>query len=340
MDRPTVNAPLELTMDHLHCYRDGQIIFPLIQDEEGPISPWAHAVVVRLAARSQDDLNWTAALQKARQLIEQGKWILWEFDFGLGQGSIDLGDQTTFYSYTVAVEEFTSKLWKEFSGATLGVIIYRGDSRWSERICNVQARYAEEREGEGSPLDLDLYSASLIADYLHRLVSFFPDTVLPFALIDLDDCASSHARNALIFSKNRFEHIHFAIRGSSLPFSGLAWQHGSSLSGWIGLGERMPGAAPSEVPKRGVCLPQERYCDGSLVSSLAFLLDHLIETGQPFRLIAEERLTEEWNDVDQLIYFPDQTSAQGKRMLKGFFVAGGEAIDADTLLSTLCAEEN
>lgn len=338
MEKRPVNNPLDLNVDHLRCYHNGQPFFPLIQDKGAPVCDSSCAAVVCLKAQPQDDLDWSAAVESAQKLIEQGKWILWEFDFGLGEGTIDLRDQTAFYSYTVAIEEFSSKLWKEFSDKTFGVILYRGDSNWSERIIDVKDRHSEE-EGSGCSVALELYSAALLAQYLHRLVSFFPDAALPFVLIDLSGSASL-ARDALTFSKNRFEHLHFAIRGSQLPIPGLTWETGGSCSGWIGSGEIQPQMIAPPIPTRAVCLPQDRYCDEQFLNSLELLLAHLIESGRPFRLISEERLTEEWNDVDQLIYFPDQTSPQGKRMLKGFFAAGGEFIDADTILSASSAEEN
>ncbi|MGE3535551.1 MAG: hypothetical protein AB7H48_12045 [Parachlamydiales bacterium] len=322
--------PLDIAIDHLHCYRNAVPFFPLVQDGNWPISDWAHAAVVFLQARPQDDLNWSSSLEMAREIVCSGKWVLWEIDFGFGSGSIDLNDQTAFYSYTVAIEEFVKKVWKEFSAATFGLVIYRGDADFSKRILNVADRFAEEGVGDGSSCRLDLYAAEMFAQYLHRLVSFLPDGLAPLALIDARG-SNCLAQAALMFSRRRFEHVHLAVWGSPLPVPGLCWQTGGSFSGWIG--PNSPIAAPASVPNRALCLPQDDFCTLEFFGELDELLENLLQSGDPFRLVCEERLTEEWDGLDQLILFPGQTSPQGKRMVQGFIAAGGSIIDAGTLRS-------
>lgn len=315
-----MSAPLNIAIDHLHCYRNAEPFFPLIQDGDLPISDWAHAAVVCLRARPQDDLNWSTAIESAKRMTALGKWVLWELDFGFGEGNIDLSDQTAFYSYTVAVEEFVSKVWKEFSAETFGLIVYRGNGDFAKRVSNIKERYLEEKGAEDSPFHQELYAAEMFAQYLHRLVSFLPEGLASIALINA--CShSSLAQAALIYSRRRFEHVHLALCGTPLPIPGLCWQNGGSSGGWIGSGN--PILEPASVPSRGVCLPQDHYCDAQFLSQLDSLLESLLRSKEPFRLVCEERLTEEWNDLDELIVFSGQMSPQGKRMLQGFIAAGG-----------------
>lgn len=347
-----MTAPLELTLTPLHFYSKGTPFFPLIQDGDGSISSWSNAAIVRLSAKPEDDLDWSQPMESARRLTALGKWVVWEFDFGLGKRAVDLHDETTFYSYTIAIEEFLTHLWKEFSSETLGVILYRGSSCFNDWIVNLKEKFPEEKDairkredlmhapdekGTEIPFCLELDSVELFSQYLHRLISFFPDSLPAFVLIDMS--ISSHAKNALLFSRRRFPHIHIAVRGSNLPISGMRWETGGPFTGWIGTeGPINPLLMLDKIPHQAVCLPYDQYWDTQFLSCLDSLLSHLIVSATPFRLICEEKLTEEWNGVDQLILFPDTLTSHGKRMVQGFCAAGGEVIDAATLLSALCKE--
>ncbi len=330
-----MNASLDIAIDHVHCYRNAEPFFPLLQDADHLTSDWAHAAVVSLRARPQDDLNWSCAIETAKQIIGLGKWVLWELDFGCGDADIDLSDQTAFYSYTVAIEEFINKIWKEFSSETFGLILYRGDGDFSKRILNVRQRFLEERGGEESPFQQELYAAELFAQYLHRLVSFLPEGLAPIAMINASS-SSSLAQAALLYSRRRFEHVHLAVCGTPLPIPGLCWRNGGSFVGWIGTANPM--TEPASVPNRAVCLPQDDNCDAEFLDKLESLLESLLRSRESFRLVCEERLTEEWNGLDELILFSDLTSPRGKRMVQGFITAGGAIIDAGTLLSALNTE--
>ena len=52
-------------------------------------------------------------------------------------------------------------------------------------------------------------------------------------------------------------------------------------------------------------------------------LMELERRGTPYRLIAEMYLTEEWDDLDDLIIFSPLLSKQGLRKVQGFVAAGG-----------------
>ncbi len=318
-------TPLELIFDHVQCHHDGKPFFPLVQEYPDPICDWSHAVTIRLPARQSDDLDWSEPLKLARDLLSKNKWILWEFDFGLAEGNLDLEDQTRFYTFSLAIDEFKAKVWPEFMVHTFGVSLYKGPADFASRI---NPLHFEEWLSElpfQLPFHRELYCTELFAQYLHRLLSFFPDTVNSFVFLDLSNAASL-SQTALIYSKKRFEHVHLAIKGSDLPIPGLRWEQSGSLGGWVGMGDKR--GFMGSVPTLAVCLPQDGACDADLMDRLESLLQTLIQSGEPFRLICEERLTEEWNEVDLLVVFSDRISPQGKRKLQGFYAAGGETVDA------------
>lgn len=137
-----------------------------------------------------------------------------------------------------------------------------------------------------------------------------PDSLLVFALIDVA-ALSSFAFIAHLFFHERFEHVHLAFRGAQLPCSALLWQ-GDSLIYQI---------LPTTV---GLVLPE----DACMTTDVLEGLDQVVECergkGRALRVIAEEKLTEQWDGLDELIALPEEAlGAQARRKLKGFIAAGG-----------------
>jgi hypothetical protein len=281
-------------------------------------------VRISLPARLNDDLDWSKEKALAEEAIAKGRLILWELDLGLDQVQFHPGDTAIFYSFSLAVEEFTKTLWSHFQTHTLGVILYRGSFRPShsfpgslwEPSC---MQWLEELGiGGKDPLpeeNYSLYCAQVLAEYLHRLISFLPDVVLPFALIDVSGIASS-AHIAQLFSKERFEHLNLALKGAPFPFAGICWEEGDFGMGWIGTAVR-------PAPTVGIYLPGDRHFGAPLTLELDALMAHLHDKQIPFRILPEEKLMEQWDGLDELIVPACPLSPQGQRKLQGFIAAGG-----------------
>ena len=149
-------------------------------------------------------------------------------------------------------------------------------------------------KGEIPPFEIEDF-----ADYLHHIAAELPDEVPPFALFD---CPG----DPLKFSKEIFPHIHLGFRSG--PIGAIQW------------GERF-------IPRRydakiGIALPlREKGLQFDEVDQCLHFLDR---EKISYRLIAEPYLTEEWDDLDEIIIFPTLISAWGLRMIQGFEAAGGE----------------
>lgn len=139
------------------------------------------------------------------------------------------------------------------------------------------------------------------AEYLHHLAALLPDEVFPFALFD---CPG----DPQLFSKEIFPHIHLGFRSG--PIGVLRW--GTDI-------ETVSYDAPL-----GVALPlREKGVD------VRPFLKHLDEAGCSYRLIAEPYITEEWDELEELIIFKDLISPWGMRMVQGFEAAGGKVIGVE-----------
>lgn len=324
--------------DHHGFYRGGESFFPLIQENALASTEWANIVRIVLPARLQDDLDWRKPLELAKRYIQSSKHILWEIDLGLNHYLFDLKDTAAFFSFTVALEEFTKKVWPEFSPHTFGVVLYHGvfQPAVSFPLSKWETLYLEWLEDKPNEDAYSLFCAQNLADYLHRLISFLPDTLLAFAIVDVSMIQSS-AKIAQLFSNMRFEHSHLILRGASFPFCGIVgsdsqWDEPKGMiHGWLG-------AAPLERPRETVSaplaifLPQDALIDTSVLQEIDQLIDFLGKARKPFRIISEEKLTQQWDGLDHIIVIPRTISLPGKRKLQGFIAAGGTVVTPDSLV--------
>jgi hypothetical protein len=295
---------------------------PYTADHQGfycNLAPF-YPVLVRLPGRLNDDLGWEAQKKLAETIVSQGKAILWEIDLGLSSFVFKPEDTASFYSFSLALEEFTKTLWPQFEQQTLGVSLYRGAFSEEERFpkAHWETHFLEQYpDAKG---DYALFCVQNFAEYLHRLVSFLPDAALPFAFFDISAIPSA-ARSAQLFSKERFEHLHLALKGSRAPFPGLCWESGYPAHGWVG--QRAHEHCTKDPAGTGILLPKDEYMDEVVLQGLDTLLAELLLKQAIFRIVCEEKLTEQWDGLDTLIVFPEAVTPQGKRKLQGFTAAGG-----------------
>lgn len=312
---------LSYSADHIRFYHNQKQIFPSIQRESDSFNDGSQGVVIVLPSRLDCDLNWEAAFAQAEQCVQNEQSILWHFDFGLEEDSFDINDETQFLSFTVAIDLFTKKIWQKFDKNTFGVCLYQGDLSFAQQGFKIEDSHffewcEEKHQDPQNPLSKSMFSLGVFAEYLHRLISFFPDTVIPFACVDVNAWNSVGLLSVLL-SKQRFEHVYLAVRGAKDYLSPVRWDHSGALSCvWV------------NEPNDAVCIPEDLSCSPEVCARLDALFERLEAQQIPFRLIAEGRLTEEWDGIDRLYVLKGAVSVQGKRKLLGFAAAGGEVIES------------
>lgn len=146
----------------------------------------------------------------------------------------------------------------------------------------------------------DLFYMNAFAEYLHRLASVLPEELLPFCILDVSS-SSSPARLEQLLSKERFPHIHLCLEGRDTTIAS----------------------------KVGVVLPQDSFCTEEVLDALDKILEQMHE---PFRVVPEALLNEQWEDLDTLVVMSCALSPQGKRKLQGFCAAGGEVVVVGDLI--------
>jgi hypothetical protein len=316
------------TADHHGFYRDGHPFFPWIQEQPFPLMDWSNTVFLRLPASLKDDLEWAKEKIQAEQISASGKYILWGIDLELSAFTFAPEDSAAFFSFSIAIEEFTTHFWPMFQKQTFGVVLYCGkcpsERHFPPAIWDPAfLEWANSFHSVSDKALYDLYCIQMLSEYLHRLVAFLPEAILPFALIDVMS-VQSPGRVAQLFSKERFEHIQIALRGATCPFSGICWDEGQNAQGYLGKNPRVTEAALAT--SLGLYLPKDGYIDALFTHELDRLIFKLKQRQTSFRIIPEEKLTEQWDGIDRLIVSSQSISPQGKRKLLGFIAAGGSVI--------------
>ena len=287
------------TSDHHGFYCHQEPFFPSMGED-------GNTFLVRLPAHLSDDLDWTQEIELAKQMIAEGKFLLWEIDLGLNTATFNPNDTASFYSYSLALEHFAKTVWPTFQTQTFGLVLYRSsfDPCRHFPISQWEAAFAEWSSARKE--DYELFCTQLFSEYLHRLVSFLPESVLPFLWMEIPEKMSA-ARQAQLLSKDRFEYLHFILRGAKTPFSGICLESNS----------------PHPMCSVGVCLPGDDVINKTVLEQMDALFADLQEKETHFRVVPEEKLTEGWDGLDQLIVFSSALGPRGKRKLLGFIAAGG-----------------
>jgi hypothetical protein len=257
------------------------------------------ALPILIPAALTDSLTWEKELLLGQKAHAEGQRLLWQIDLGLPKHAFRPDDTATFYAFSLALEEFTKAIYLLLKEATCGILLYQGSSDFRQ---HVPLPLWEEALGAAPSLqEHALFGAQILSEYLQRLISFLPEEVPIFASFDTSQ-ETSWSQTAQKLSQARFESVQLLVEG--------------------------PAKVLYKTPDAplGISLPLDSYFDAKTHAQLDELLSELISKNEPFRLIPEEKLTEEWNGLDTLIALSHTISSQGRRKLSGFAAAGGEII--------------
>ncbi len=317
-----------------------------------------NAVKIRIDGGLKSDLSWKEEIETASKYAEQGVKIFWALDLGIYSGLRNpLTHTAQFMSLKLSVEHFRDKLWNQFQEQTIGVSLYQGSADFSqgyiwdkEQESNLQG-WLEDRFTDIHTLNgdlsseflqfshvthqglsenkiglqlLQLYCRDVAAEYLDLLANKLPEELAAFLLLDCTPF-NDPVHLANILSKDHFPHLILATKGNLLSFKEFSWGDMHYQTGFLGT---IPPSSPDKTPaKSAVCLPSLSFFKPSNYKNLRTVFESLVQRKSRFKVIPEEKLTEEWGGLDYLIVSPLDLTSQGKRMLMGFCAAGGTIVN-------------
>lgn len=279
--------------------------------------------IINLSAKVHDDLDFRDQIAKLETLKNlQKKKCLIEIDFGFNHG-FDFNNQIKFSSCVLAIEEILKSVLRPFKDIIDGLILFRGtayletiytsDGSLFDHIDqNLESVFEEET-------NLRLAAATVLGTIFHRLVSFVDDDTPCFAIFNDAETLLPLDR-AILFSKQRFEHIFLVFSNPEFQSTNIDLTQGLSALGYF------CDCALSEAPAVdvGVLLPEDSKLTPHIINKLKELIDNL---QVPYRVISEKIFNECWNDIQTVYYATNSLHPMTLRMIKGFEASGGESIE-------------
>lgn len=337
---------------------NGNRFIPVIYDGLPSSLPSGfNTITIKIDGRMKADLTWKKARQDALEWSEKGYFICWEMDLGLFHDlAFPIAHQAQYLSLGLSLEHFRDTLWKEFSGCSIGLIVYRGLADFSrsfgwddiqiknlrewlhnafgtEKCLEIETGIAGpslekmdpsvlENHEQGRRL-LSLFCRDVAFEYVGLLTSRLPDSLPRYMLMDVGTSTDDLWQVQLLHPE-LFEQVNLMIRGSRLPLQAIEWGRHTPF-GYFG-SEDGKEAFIEKTPVVGVCLPSIELIRPSYYRGIEKALEFFIFNNILFKIIPEAHLITNWDGLDYLVFVPAGLSSQGKRKLQGFCAAGGTGV--------------
>lgn len=285
---------LKLSWDHQNFLIEGKAFYPDLK---------SNAILVDLPCQPHADLNWI--------IPTTSKKILWNFDFGLEKPFFPLLDDLHFQSLLAACKHFSKTIWPSYKDQSIGGILIQGSADFSSNFLWNDAQKESQKEWQTLHPNSHphLFCADAFSSYFQLLAHSLPDE-LPLVL-----CLDAHplpslARSLNLLSRERFDHFILAIQAEKWPQPSYRWDK-TNFS-----------FHPCDA-QIALCFPKNESMTEDLFFQFDKILNQMYESNQPFRVIFEEFLTEQWEHLEEIHIVAGSLSPQGIRKLKGFEAAGG-----------------
>lgn len=332
---------------------DGKLVELVLAEHDVLYDPKVHhgcSLFVDLSLSSP--LHFKEVLEKATYIQSQGGLIFWNLQFDFLEDLRSYHFEGLFNAYAHGLKIFSQQVLSAFANSTVGCSLFQGLCDFASLFSFEKAHYqgfidwltdiyktpsilfettseesflshAKFEELSVAILEVtpfgqhvkNVYSASILASYLHRLAAVLPEDILAFVCLDARGISHTAYLYQLL-SKERFAHLHLAIKDSPIPVGVLAWDQGfkSSIKPKASL---------------GICFPNDPSCRATVLNRLKKCFSDLDKISTAYRIIPEFLMTESWDDLDDLVFLKEALSAQGKRILQGFSIAGGSLVYLD-----------
>ena len=328
---------------------------PLIFDA-GPqedIPEGFNAVRIVLDGTVRSDLNWTAQIDRANALRDRGYRIFWEMDLGLlSRLELSLSDEQQFRSLSIAVKHFADAVWPKFSDETVGLCLYRGTGNYSLRFPWDEERREALRlwlqeafktpemleEELRSPIAgwstvsektlqstapgqeiLRLFCRDCLTHYLEMLTAGLPAYLSLYSLVDMTGVLPERHCYQLAH-REVWEDMWPIVRGAPRETTEFTWDDRIGNRGF--LGRILPNQKEND-PFIGLCLPSRTTVAPSQLKALDSIIAQLRAANYSFRVLAENFLSSDWEELDYIVVLSDCINPTAVRMLHGFCAAGG-----------------
>lgn len=251
------------------------------------------AATLYLNAKPSSSLYWKEEIDCADSLIASGHKVVFELDLGLFADEFrGVTHQAQFQTSVLAIDQFRLRILQRFYEHTVGVILHRS---------------------QGCFMSFDERDVQM--DYLDLVRAELPDALCTFLLFDCKKVQDPYLFSRF-FALDRYASFVLALAHAPVALNVCSWKQGQGMLGYIGREE--PQSKPL-LAKVGLLMPRFDAQENNLEP----IMKQLIEQNLPFRIIPEDFLPLEWEELDELIVHKKQLKASTLRAISGFGATGG-----------------
>jgi hypothetical protein len=315
---------------------------PQISSSLDKVVDWHNCVSIAIDLSLTSPLKFEEKIKEAQAIIDQGFLLFFRLDLQLKKTYDNYFSEVTFEAYRLGLKIFHEKLLKPFLDKTYGLGFDFGclNPRLIENkmdACKVKdylistypsfdsffgfsiEAFFDHLQDEKVKKEIDLYQMGLIGEYFHRLVSSIQESVEIYLFFDLQEQTSLNVLQFL--SLERFPYMRVGLKNCPLPCLGLNIEQGKMLGGTLD-GSTFVLAEPSI----GIVFPNDQKLSFEKESVVSLFLERFLKLNLPFYVLYEDSMTENWQNLEEVIVLSSMVDKNLKRKCQGFAAAQGKVI--------------
>lgn len=296
--------------------------------------------IVHLLAQKDRPLDFEIASEYSNAQV------LWQIDTDFWPMKAPIAEEGVFRMHKLSLEHFNKEVWRRFRKTSFGLVIgqieasvfalvkgfywdleqleqlagWLGDLQDSTRPTLAQKVlfFLKNQDMEGfkewakNHAAIAQYCMQLLNQYWHYLVSSLDEDCPIFLRLEVKDADLSLQIQLLAHAGK--EHIYLIGKGVHPSLAALY-----EMDGYITAPQRWQTAANTAI-----IIPSCKYLDKLCADQLATVIEILDSNGHNYRLIDEERLTEQWAGIEEIVLISGYVSPLGMRMVRGFCASMGK----------------
>lgn len=301
-----------------------------------------NCVQIEVDLSSSSLLDFTAVKEQVEKVLKKGFLLFFAIDLRLSKTYSCYFDEVQFESIRYGLKIFQEQILKPFLSKVFGIGFPFGKlspafsnspfvldkikeylqvtyPNFEEHFGFYEESFVDQLDQPHVRKEIALYQVGLIAEYLHRLASTIQDPIEMYAFFDFEGFSDLEVLQFI--SQERFPYIRIGLVGCSLSFQGMNVFSGNLLGGNFCLDQNIPTS-----PKIGLVFPTDQKLTSHSSVEFERLLAKIRECKIPFFVLYEDFMTENWQNLEQIIVHAQFVDRNTKRKCQGFVAAQGAVV--------------
>lgn len=339
-------ATLEKPIDRSWPQFKEERFIPLVADSINTLDPDFHnCIQVFVDLSKESSLMFDSLEKEIDEVMQKNKLIFFVLDLKLKKTQSSFFNEVQYESIRLGLKVFQEKILKKYLdhvfaiGFTFGKLtdLFVDSKLELNKIYDyLITTYKDFKLHFGfDPLEIDqhvhdpkvkkeigLYLIGLISEYLHRLASVIQEPIEIYAFFDFK--GSSELDVLQFISQERFPYIRIGLEGCNIRSLGLNIRSGKMCGGGLNTSQH-----ENFIPTTGLVFPSDHKLTLEGEKEFKKLIDRVIQLDLPFFVLYEDFMTENWQNLEQIIVHAKFCDRLIKRKCQGFAAAQGKVVVFD-----------